>query len=58
MYSIVQQRQTLHPVFATKSLIGNRLHLRQTKKTGKMHQRAPGIAVAYFFLGSKDLVLW
>ena len=41
----------------TNALIGNKFHRSQTKKTDKMQKRAPGIAAAYLFLRSKDLVL-
>jgi len=44
------RRQGFHPIFVAQEFVGNRLHRSQTQKPGKMDQRAPGVATAYFLL--------
>jgi hypothetical protein len=41
LHGMLQQWQMYHPVFVTKTLIGKSFHRRQTRKTDKMHKRAP-----------------
>jgi len=45
-HRLVEQGQGLHSILVTKALFGNRLHRGQTQKAGKMHQRAPRVAMA------------